>query len=172
MRRQLLKVTCCDSARPCVEPLSVTSILKLSVRFGAGSPRSKICAMTSSRESKASPSILGCSGATASRMNLALRGLLVDALKNHAGNKRDGDAAAAPPGMNIRSVAQLRIVDIVRAFAGNILLGNEAGSPYRLRVIHVGRWKQLAYKRQRTRVAASCLGATSGITSHNQRDAP
>jgi hypothetical protein len=73
--------------------------------------------------------------------------------------------------MNIGSVAQLRIVYIVRMFARNILLGNEIGSPQRRRVIHIERRKQLAHQRERTRVAPSRLGATSRIASHHQRRA-
>ncbi len=67
--RQFLNVRRSREAGPVVSPSSVSSMVNVSVRFGNGSPLSKIWAITSSRKSRSSPGILGCSGATSSRMN-------------------------------------------------------------------------------------------------------
>ena len=69
IRRQFRNVRRTRNGVPDVFPSSVTSMVNVSVRFGTGSPRSKIWAMTSSRTSRSAPGITGCPGATSSRMN-------------------------------------------------------------------------------------------------------
>jgi len=51
-------------------------------------------------------------------VKLALRGLLVDALKNHAGNKQDGDAAAAPRSQAFMLIGTLFLLPIILTYTG------------------------------------------------------
>src|SRR5262249_20793221 len=143
MRRQFLKVRRSKAGRPRVDPSSVTSILKVRVRLGFGSPLSKICAMISSRKSIAAPSILGCSGTTSRRINsgarmgslpgfaqlgdlveLALGRLFIDAAKNLARDEQPGQCPAPPPCPGVGCVANLGVVDIVAVVSAKILLSD------------------------------------------------
>src|SRR5271166_152135 len=61
-------------------------------------------------------------------VELAMRRLVINALKNNTCDQQNWHPAAPTPGMDIRSVAKLRIVYKVSVFSGDVLLGNETGA--------------------------------------------
>ena len=96
-------------------------------------------------------------------VQLSDRGFLIRAEEDCACNEQDRQPAPATPGAGVGGVACLRIVDVVGMISADVLLGDKVGGPKRFVMVWVCRRKQLADQRQRSRVAAPSLSATSGI---------
>ena len=144
MRRQFRNVRRTRNGDPDVTPSSVTSIVNVSVRFGVGSPGSKMWAITSSRTSRSAPGITGCPGAARSRMKagalvgspagfaqlrdgikLTDRWLVVHAPEYRGNFDQDHAGGAAAEDGHVGRVPQFGGVDRFRSRSADVLLRDE-----------------------------------------------
>ena len=168
----------------------MTSIVNFSVRFGAGSPRSKMRGMFRREiEAGAGDSRLfgrdeqahefrrarrrpGGLAELRDRIELADGRLLIDFIEDSTRQQQDRGTGAAACERRVGRIPQFCVVDEFGVVATEIFLGHEIGRAERLGVIGFGRREKLADQRQRPRVAPPGLGAAGRVSARSPAPCP